>query len=297
MHGFLNIDKPAGLTSTDVLRRLKRLLPKKSKIGHLGTLDPMATGVLPVALGNATRIISLIEKNHKRYQAGMCLGGVSDTEDAWGQVTLTGTTHFEIKHLNEILQEFTGSIAQVPPMYSALHHQGQRLYDLARQGIMVEREPRQITIYSIALLAVNQAGELPQVSLEVCCSPGTYVRSLCRDIGAKLGTGAYMNSLRRLADGPFGIEQAVALEDLLEGTTSLPQALLPLDYPLYAWPVHKLNSAEEEADLWHGKSLVVDYREDAPQVRIHNRQGDLAGVGRIQTCAGQGLLIPMRVFH
>lgn len=297
MHGFLNIDKPAGLTSTDVLRRLKRLLPKKSKIGHLGTLDPMATGVLPVALGNATRIISLIEKNHKRYQAGMCLGGVSDTEDAWGQVTLTGNTHFEIEHLTAILQEFTGLIAQVPPMYSALHHQGKRLYDLARQGIMVEREPRQITIYSIALLEVSQAGELPQVSLEVSCSPGTYVRSLCRDIGAKLGTGAYMNSLRRLADGPFGIETAVGLEDLLSGETDLAQALLPMDYPLQAWPVIQLHSEEEEVWLWHGRTLEVNCREDIPCLRIHNRQGQLAGVGRIEAREDRGLLIPVRVFH
>ncbi len=297
MHGFLNIDKPAKMTSTDVLRRLKRLLPKKSKIGHLGTLDPMATGVLPVAVGNATRIISVMEKNRKRYQAGMCLGGVSDTEDAWGEVTLTGRSDFDMDRLESIIQGFTGLIEQVPPMYSALHHQGQRLYDLARKGQVVERPPRQVHIYRLTLVEISYKGPLPEMTLDILCSPGTYIRSLCRDIGERLGTGAYMNRLRRLEDGPFRIEAALALEALLSGAADLQEALLPLDYPLSDWPVYRLRSEQEETSLWHGRSLPVDYRENIPQLRIHNRQGELAGIGRIEADNGEPRLIPLRVFH
>lgn len=293
----MNIDKPAGFTSADVLRRLKRLLPRKNKIGHLGTLDPMATGVLPVALGNATRIISLMEKNRKRYLAGMCLGGVSDTEDAWGQVTLTGRSDFAISALEGILQGFTGQIEQVPPMYSALHHQGRRLYDLARRGQIVERAPRQVNIYRLTLLDINLTGTLPEIKIDVSCSPGTYIRSLCRDIGEQLGAGAYMNSLRRLEDGPFGIDGAVALEALLSGEQELQKVLLPLDYPLGDWPLYRLQNDQEENWLWHGKSLAVDYNENIPQLRIHNRQGELAGIGRIEVGHGQAWLIPLRVFH
>ena len=149
LHGFLNINKSEGMTSYDVIRKIKPLLPRKTKIGHLGTLDPMASGVLPLALGNATRIIPFIKNENKTYVATMTLGAVSDTLDAWGQVSYTGQTRFQEKDLRNILKEFTGNIKQLPPMYSAVHHQGQRLYELARQGISVEREEREVVVYFI----------------------------------------------------------------------------------------------------------------------------------------------------
>jgi tRNA pseudouridine55 synthase len=297
LHGFLNIDKPAGLTSFDVLRRIKKVLPKKTRIGHLGTLDPMATGVLPVAIGNATRVISLIEKSRKRYQAGMCLGGTSDTEDAWGEITLTGHSDFDLQALQEILAGFSGAIDQVPPMYSALHHQGRRLYELARKGEVVERPPRQVIIYGMTLLSVSQHQGLPLVSLDVVCSPGTYIRSLCRDIGDKLGTGAYLQALRRMEDGCFSIAAASSLDDIISGPGDLSRMLLPVDYPFPDWPNYQLQSEEEETLFWHGRSFAVSGGEAAPLVIIHNRQGLMAGIGRLKASPAGLCLIPCKVFH
>ena len=153
LQGFFNINKPQGLTSFDVIRRIKKQIPRKCKIGHLGTLDPMATGVLPVAVGNATRVIEYAAGVNKEYIAAFILGGVSDTQDATGQITIQQEEVIaDADELAGVLQQFTGRIEQIPPMYSAVHHQGRRLYELARQGVEVVREPREVTIEAIELL-------------------------------------------------------------------------------------------------------------------------------------------------
>ncbi|HPT70087.1 MAG TPA: tRNA pseudouridine(55) synthase TruB, partial [Syntrophomonas sp.] len=181
MHGFLNINKDPGMTSFDVLKKIKKIIPK-TKLGHLGTLDPMAAGVLPVAMGHATRLIEYIEDSDKTYHARMTLGGVSDTQDAWGNIERTGCSSYRSEDLLKILTEFTGTIKQIPPMYSAVHHQGQRLYELARQGLEVERIAREIEIKSLQMLRSGEDTEgNPTIELVIKCSKGTYIRTICHD--------------------------------------------------------------------------------------------------------------------
>ncbi|MDD2620108.1 MAG: tRNA pseudouridine(55) synthase TruB, partial [Syntrophomonadaceae bacterium] len=197
MHGFLNVNKPLGLVSFDVIRKLKKILPRKTKIGHLGTLDPMARGVLPVAIGQATKIIPYIEDESKEYIASMILGGRSDSQDAWGQITYGPAVAVDLDMLKCIIKDFQGNIKQIPPMFSAVHHEGKRLYELARQGITVERAAREAFIKSIEIIDCDFSLKYPEISFRVVCSKGTYVRTLCHDIGEALGTGAFLSALLR----------------------------------------------------------------------------------------------------
>jgi len=224
MDGFLVIDKPAGITSHDVVARVRRVLNQK-KVGHTGTLDPFATGVLPVALGDATKVISYLDESVKEYRAIMRLGITTDTQDCTGKVL----QHKDCEKVTETLvleafANFTGTISQVPPMFSAIKQGGVPLYKLARLGEEVERTARQICIHSISL---NQY-QLPHVTFTVLCSRGTYVRTLANDIGDVLGCGAHLVELRRLRSGSFTEERAIPLEQLeklsLEG--QLPEVLI-----------------------------------------------------------------------
>ena len=210
MHGFIVVDKPAGMTSHDVVARVRRIL-KMKKVGHTGTLDPFATGVLPVALGEGTKAIPFLDEGVKEYRAVMRLGIATDTDDVDGTVVkerlLDGVDEAAIR---ETLSAFTGTISQIPPMYSALKRNGVPLYKLARKGEEVEREPREVTLYSLNVDWID----LPLVAFTVRCSRGTYVRALARDIGERLGCGAHLTILRRTASGPFTLEQAMTLEQL-----------------------------------------------------------------------------------
>lgn len=266
-------------------------------MGHLGTLDPMARGVLPVAAGHATRLIEYITDKSKAYTARMVLGGISDTQDAWGNITWTETNlspfNFKAEQLNNIVESFTGVIAQIPPMYSAVHHQGRRLYELARQGVTVEVKPRQVEIKSLDIIAISytEAG-LPQVSLQIECSEGTYIRTLCHDIGQKLGTGAYMDDLIRTRSGAFTLDEAVELDTILEkGWQSY---LKPLDYPINGFPQIEL----EEADyirVINGNiiSSLVEYEEGLVRLYYHNRLVSIARCSNVE----QGIILkPLKVF-
>lgn len=215
MHGFLNINKPQGLISFDVIRKLKKVFPRKTKLGHLGTLDPMAQGVLPIAIGEATKIIPYTEDENKEYIATMVLGGSSDTQDAWGQISYRPEVNVDLNNLKSIMLAYQGNIKQIPPMFSAVHHEGQRLYDLARQGIKVERTEREACIEEIELIKSDLELEYPQITFRVVCSRGTYIRTLCHDIGEKLGTGAFLSALLRSRAGTFKIEDAIRLDDIL----------------------------------------------------------------------------------
>jgi tRNA pseudouridine55 synthase len=196
VEGFINVNKAPGLTSFAVIKKLRKIFPG-SKLGHLGTLDPMAQGVLPVAVGYATRLIEYISGTDKVYRATMTLGGISDTQDAWGNIIFSPEFDFDQSVLPAILASYTGIVRQIPPMYSAVHYHGERLYELARQGITVDREPREIAIDYLKLLSIAEDDEgRPLINLEVGCSKGTYIRTLCHDIGLEMGSGSGREFLR-----------------------------------------------------------------------------------------------------
>ncbi len=296
LDGFLNINKPEGISSYDVIRNLKKVIPRSSKLGHLGTLDPGASGVLPVAVGRATRVIQYLEDERKSYIAEMVLGAISDTEDSQGNISYTGTCLYQEEHLLDVLASLQGRIEQIPPMYSALHHQGKRLYQLARQGITVEREPRKIEIYSIQLLSQKLENHLPRLTIEVSCSRGTYIRSLCRDIGEKLGTGAYMSRLIRKGSGVFKIEDSTALEEIMDNPHNLERIIYPLDYPLQNIPALKLYTAEQDMDIINGKSLKWDEALGSGLARVYSSVGNLLALAQIKQQNGMLLIQPRTVF-
>ncbi len=210
MDGFIVVDKPAGVTSHDVVRSVRRIMGVK-KGGHTGTLDPFATGVLAVALGEGTKAIPFLDESLKEYQAVMRLGLATDTQDFTGSVVAERDWSRILRpDVEEVVRLFTGKIRQLPPMFSALKRNGVPLYKIARRGEQVQRESREVVIYSLVVDAI----ELPDVSFTVRCSRGTYVRSLANDMGEKLGCGAHLLELRRTRSGPFAIADAVSLESL-----------------------------------------------------------------------------------
>ena len=230
-NGILIIDKPAGWTSHDVVAKLRGLL-RERRIGHAGTLDPMATGVLPVFVGRATRAVEFAAEREKEYLAGLRLGVVTDTQDTTGTVLETHPVCADRPQVEAVLARFRGEITQIPPMYSAIKREGKKLYELARRGQEVERQPRPITIEALDLLDQVSPTEY---TLRVRCSKGTYVRTLCHDIGAALGCGGCMSALRRTEAAGFSLAEAVPLEALLDAPD--PAALLrPVDAYFFRYP-------------------------------------------------------------
>ena len=210
--GILNIDKPYGITSMDVVRRVKRASGQR-RVGHGGTLDPIATGVIPICIGQATRLMEDVVGGAKTYLASVELGGSTNTYDALGEVTeLRDASGVSLADIEDALPAFTGDILQVPPMYSALKRDGKRLYDLARAGVEVEREARPVTVHRIAL----KGWEPPVATLEVGCGKGFYMRSLAHDLGQALGCGGHLKTLARLRSGAFRVEEALPLEEAEE---------------------------------------------------------------------------------
>jgi tRNA pseudouridine55 synthase len=301
MHGFLNIDKPAGMTSHDVVTKVRRAAGQK-RVGHAGTLDPAATGVLVVALGNATRLIEYVQDaTTKRYLAIVRLGVTTATDDAEGEILATHPVPaLDRAAIERAIEPLRGEIAQVPPMYSALHHQGRRLHELAREGIVVERAARPVTIELIELIEC----QLPLLTLDIMCSKGTYIRSLARDLGEALGCGAHLEALRRTAVGAFVIEDAVTLGALIGPsddkqtsrqvdkqsassqvfpsptlTVSLSQALLPPEVAVANWPAVAL-SVEEARRVRNGLALRLEQPIDGEQARAHGPDGALLALLR-----------------
>ena len=214
MNGIVIVDKPQGWTSQDVTARLRRVYATR-RIGHGGTLDPMATGVLPVFVGRATRGVEFFEHAEKTYDTVLLLGRTTDTQDVTGTVLAEKAVRLSPADIENVLPRFRGDILQVPPMYSALKINGRKLYELARKGQEVERQPRPITVFELTNLGFDGT----RLSLRVKCSKGTYIRTLCQDIGEALGCGGCMEALRRVRAGEYGIEDAVPLETLLESET------------------------------------------------------------------------------
>ena len=214
MNGIVIVDKPQGWTSQDVIARLRRVYATR-RIGHGGTLDPMATGVLPVFVGRATRGVEFFEHAEKTYDTVLLLGRTTDTQDVTGATLAEKAVHLSPADIEKVLPRFRGDILQVPPMYSALKVNGKKLYELARKGQEVERQPRPITVFELTNLGFDGT----RLSLRVKCSKGTYIRTLCQDIGEALGCGGCMEALRRVRAGEYGIQEAVPLEQLLESET------------------------------------------------------------------------------
>lgn len=237
MHGLLLIDKPCGMTSHDVVSRVRRIC-RTRKVGHAGTLDPLATGVLPVAIGQGTKVLQFLLAADKSYRATLCLGVSTDTLDSEGEVVdrkeLPDDT---LERLQQVVPDFIGQVEQVPPMYSALKKDGVPLYKLARQGKTVEREPRTVEISRLEILSVD----LPFVEIEVDCSKGTYIRTLAQDLGDAIGCGAHITQLRRLRSGPFSIEECITLEALAETADTPEQGLLTIERALCDYSAVKLS--------------------------------------------------------
>ncbi|MCC9294612.1 tRNA pseudouridine(55) synthase TruB [Clostridium sp. WLY-B-L2] len=230
MDGVLNINKPAGITSFDVVRKIK-ILSHNKKVGHAGTLDPIASGVLPVCIGRATKFVDYIMKDEKVYLTQMKLGIRTDTYDREGTVINILDFNLSKRNIENVILSFEGQIDQLPPMYSAIKVKGKRLYDLARRGIEVERKKRKILIYSIEIVDIK----LPYVVFKVRCSKGTYIRSLCNDIGNRLNCGAVMWDLKRISTGNFDILNSITLESLND--KNILQYIIPVDTALSQYPV------------------------------------------------------------
>ena len=240
MNGIVIVDKPQGWTSQDVTARLRRVFNTR-RIGHGGTLDPMATGVLPVFVGRATRGVEFFEHAEKVYETVLRLGITTDTEDITGTVLTEQDAFVTGSMVEEVLTQFRGEIMQIPPMYSALKVNGQKLYDLARKGKEVERQPRPITIHELTLLGMEADG----IRLRVHCSKGTYIRTLCKDIGEALGCGGCMAALRRVEAGEYTAAEAVPLQQLLE-TENPEQYLRPVDSMFRNYPQVTLTPNQEK---------------------------------------------------
>ena len=240
MNGIVIVDKPQGWTSQDVTARLRRVFDTR-RIGHGGTLDPMATGVLPVFVGRATRAVEFFEHAEKTYETVLLLGKRTDTQDVTGRVLEERPVSLSLADVEAVLPQFRGEILQVPPMYSALKVNGQKLCDLARKGKQVERQPRPVTIFELTLLSFEEN----RLRLRVRCSKGTYIRTLCDDIGAALGTLGCMESLRRTQAGDYSITEAVPLETLLE-TDSPETYLRGMDSMFTRYPAVTLTPNQEK---------------------------------------------------
>ena len=273
-NGIIIIDKPAGWTSMDVCAKLRGIFHEK-RVGHAGTLDPMATGVLPVFVGGATKAVSFAEEGQKEYIATLRLGLVTDTQDTTGTVLEERPVSLTRADIEAVLPRFTGDIQQIPPMYSAIKINGQKLYDLARKGREVERKPRPVTIYELEL--GEQLGE-NEYALRCRCSKGTYIRTLCHDIGQALGCGGTMAALRRTMACGYGLEQAVTLEAAQQRGESL---LLPVDSLFARYPEYRIPSAGKENRVRNGNA-ITDSRLADGLYRVYGADGAFLCLSRAE---------------
>ena len=272
MDGIVIVDKPQGWTSQDVTARLRRVFGTR-RIGHGGTLDPMATGVLPVFVGRATRAVEFFEHAEKTYETVLRFGITTDTEDMTGTVLTEENVSFTEEQLQETLAAFRGEILQVPPMYSALKVNGQKLCDLARKGKTVERQPRPITVHELTLV---ERGE-NTLRLRVRCSKGTYIRTLCKDIGEKLGCGGCMESLRRVAAGEYTTREAVPLQTLLD-TEEPEKYLRGVDTMFRNYPAVTL-TANQETRCRNGNAFSVSLA--AGTYRAYGQSGEFLMLAKV----------------
>jgi len=291
VHGVVLLDKPLKISSNHALQRVKRLFDA-NKAGHTGSLDPLASGMLPICLGEATKVSAFLLDADKTYRFKCQLGSKTATGDAEGEVIESRPfEHIQLTDIEKYLPELTGDIMQVPPMYSALKKDGQRLYDLARQGIEVERKARPVTIYSLELISFEKG----EIELETRCSKGTYVRTLAEDLGEKLGCGAYVTELRRTSVGPYKSDM-LTLDQLMEiaegGFDALDDVMLAIDSGIEDWPVVELD-ADSAYYIKLGQPVQIARAPTEGLVRVYD--GDqFIGIGNIQD---DGRVAPKRMMN
>lgn len=307
--GIINVYKEAGYTSHDVVARMRGILGQK-KIGHTGTLDPDATGVLPVCIGKATKVCGLLTEEDKTYRCVMLLGQCTDTQDVSGRILSECRVELSEEAVVEAVQGFLGEYDQVPPMYSALKVQGKKLYELARAGKEVERAPRRVRIHQIQVVSM----ELPRVVMEVTCSRGTYIRTLCHDIGGKLGCGACMEQLVRTRVADFSLEDSHSLGELetAAGEGSIGQWVIPVDRLFSGYPRASVRK-EYQKELDNGNRLPVaalagwdspkgtgepqpyGSQEGEGQLRLYDSAGRFVGLYQYQK--GEADFKPVKIFY
>lgn len=290
MNGVVNLYKPPKFTSHDIVNIVRRALNMK-KVGHTGTLDPDAQGVLPICIGKGTRAADLLTAADKRYTATMCLGKITDTADASGKVIFEQAVNVSEEQLILEVSKFVGDIAQIPPMYSAIKQGGRKLYELARKGIEVERSPRNITIYSINILSRN--GD--DVVLDVHCSKGTYIRTLCEDIGKALGCGAHMKDLIRTESGDFKIDDSISLDDFKAAAEQgrAQELLTPVD-KLFKHPKLFLTK-EQSAMVKNG--VPIYYEADENTYLVYDELENFISISRIEEIEGRSCLKLVKSFY
>jgi tRNA pseudouridine55 synthase len=292
VNGVLLLDKPTGITSNAALQRVKRLF-NANKAGHTGSLDPLASGMLPICLGEATKISGYLLSADKEYQASLKLGVTTDSADADGEIVQTRPVEaFSESRIREVLESFLGKISQIPPMHSAIKQNGQPLYKLAHQGIEVAREPREITIHSLALLRF----EGDELDIAVRSSKGTYIRTLAEDIGEALGCGAHITKLRRTGVGALDGQQMYSLESLeaiveQSGAWALDKLLMPMESMLPDWPEVRL-SEDASFYLCQGQPVFVPQLKDRGWVRLYASDERFLGLG---TVLDDGRVAPKRL--
>ncbi|HHU90746.1 MAG TPA: tRNA pseudouridine(55) synthase TruB [Clostridiaceae bacterium] len=279
MNGIIIVNKPTGITSFDVVSRIRRLYQIK-KVGHTGTLDPDASGVLPLCIGKATKVIEYLMDEDKAYRVGLLLGAATDTQDATGSIILEKPVLVSDEEIETAINSFMGDQEQIPPMYSAVRIKGKRLYELARRGIEVERSPRPITIYKIDILNIERKSDKVHVTFEVECSKGTYVRTLCHDIGQLLGCGGHMNSLIRTRSGPFMLDDSYTLDDLeeIKSKMKLETALISMDKALLKMPSVYI-SHNNALRLKNGLSVPLGGL-TADFIRVYHESGVFLAIGK-----------------
>ena len=301
MNGIINIYKEQGYTSHDVVAKLRGILRMK-KIGHTGTLDPDAVGVLPVCTGRATKLCGMITDWGKTYEAVMLLGTRTDTQDISGNILSHTEVNVTKIQIMDVIGSFTGEYDQIPPMYSALKHNGKKLYELARQGIEIERKPRRVNIKSILINDINLEDNDKTVTFTVECSKGTYIRTLCEDIGNRLGCGACMQSLKRTRVGSFSIDNSYTLSQIEQmvqaGKTD--EILTPID-EMFSDSRKIIISQEYDKLLYNGNKLPynsiqgkndVQHNEDE-QVRVYDKNDEFIGVYRFE----ENEFVPVKMFY
>lgn len=290
LDGILLLDKPLGLSSNQALQQVKRLFDAR-KAGHTGSLDPLADGMLPICFGDATKLSAFLLDADKFYRFRIRLGQTTATGDAEGDVLVEKPVEgIDAARIEQVLAEFVGEVSQLPPMYSALKHQGKRLYELAREGIEVEREPRKVTIQSLDINKID----LPELDVSVHCSKGTYVRTLAEDIGEALGCGAHVAGLRRTGVGPYTDLPMHTMADIearaAEGRDVLDALLLPIDTALSDWPEVRV-SADSAFYLKQGQPVLVPKAPTEGWVRIYCSD-DFLAVGQV---LDDGRIAPKRL--
>lgn len=285
LFGFLNIYKPKGLTSHDVVARLRKIT-KVRQIGHTGTLDPFATGVLPICIGKATRLIEYLDDD-KEYLATVQFGKNTATYDLEGEITATFDKKVTEEDVKNALKDFEGEISQIPPIYSAIKVNGKKLYDYARQGQDIEIKPRKVTISKIELKEFDKTSQSAKIT--VACSKGTYIRSIAYDLGAKLGCGGYLTALERTKAGKFQLNTAIKLEDLTEVSQIVENLINPLD--MLNIPIHNLSENERER-VSHGMSICNSDFPDSDIV-ILSYGGRIYAIGKVE----QNKILVKKVFE